>query len=85
MHTTHHAQERMAQRGISRDMVEYVLTNGTPEKDRIIIGRKNALRILESLQEEQRLLMKIVDKGGVVVVADGNAFITTYNCQGRFH
>lgn len=85
MHTTHHAQERMAQRGISRDMVEYVLTNGTPERDRVIIGRKEALRILGTLQEEQRLLKKILDKGGVVVVADGDAFITTYNCQGRFN
>ena len=85
MHTTHHAQVRMAQRGINKDMVEYVLTNGTPEKDRVILARKDALRILESLQEEQRLLKKILDKGGVVVVADGDAFITTYNCQRRAH
>lgn len=85
MHTTHHAQERMAQRGISRDMVEYVLANGTPEHDRVIMGRKEALRMLEVLHDEQRLLKKILDKGGVVVVADGNAVITTYNCQGKAH
>lgn len=85
MRTTNHAQERMSQRGISRDMVEYVLTNGTPKRDKVVMGKKGALRMLEVLQEEQRLLKKILDKGGVVVVADGNAVITTYNCQGRAH
>ncbi len=83
MHSTHHVQERMAKRGISRDMVNYVLTNGKPDRDKIIMGKKEALRILEALQEEQRLLKKILDKGGVVVVADGDTVITTYNCQSR--
>lgn len=83
MHSTHHSQVRMAQRGINRDVVEYVLTYGTPEKDKIIMGRKEALRKLEDLQEEQRLLMKILYKGGVVVVADGNTIITTYNYEAR--
>lgn len=73
----------MSQRGISRDMVEYVLAYGTPERDKVIMGRKEALQKLEALQEEQRLLKKILDKGGVVVVAEGDAIITTYNCQGR--
>ncbi len=85
MYTTHHAKERMGQRGINLDMIEYVLSHGTPEKDKVIIGKKDALRILESLQEEQRLLKKILDKGGVVVVAEGNDVITTYNCQSRAH
>lgn len=85
MHATNHAKKRMAQRGIRLDMVEYVLNNGTPDHDRIIMGRKEALRLLEALQEEQRLLKKILDKGGVVVVADGDAVITTYNCQRRAH
>lgn len=85
MHTTHHARGRMSQRGISQDMVEYVLTNGTMEQDKIIMGKKEAIRKLGILQEEQRLLKKILDKGGVVVVADNNTVITTYNCQGRTH
>lgn len=83
MQTTHHAQERMAQRGISKNMVDYVLTNGELDQDRIIIGKKDALQRLEALQAEQRLLKKILDKGGVVVVAAGDSVITTYNCQGR--
>lgn len=83
MHSTHHVRKRMAQRGISKDMVDYVLCNGKPEKDRVVMGRKEALRMLESLQRQQRLLKKILDKGGVVVVSDGDAIITTYNHYGR--
>lgn len=85
MHSTHHAQERMSQRGINQDMVEYVLAYGTPENDKIVMGKKDAIRKLQALQDEQRLLKKILDKGGVVVVADGDTVITTYNFQGRFH
>ena len=85
MNSTVHAQERMSQRGISRAMVEYVMEHGTPECDRIIMGRKDALQLLDSLQEQQRILMKILDKGGVVVVANGDRVITTYNSQRRAH
>ena len=66
-------------------MVDYVIEHGTPERDRVIMGKKDALRKLEMLQEEQRLLKKILDKGGVVVVADGETLITTYNFQHRAH
>jgi len=85
MDPTNHAKKRMAQRGISRNMVEYVLTKGIPEGERVVMDRKEALRILEDLQDEQRLLKKILDKGGVVVIADGDTLITTYNYQRRDH
>lgn len=83
MHKTHHVRQRMTQRGIKQDIVEYVLNNGMSEHDRIIIDKKEALRMLEALKDEQRLLKRILDKGGVVVVAEGNALITTYNYQCR--
>lgn len=85
MEKTYHAQKRMAQRGISRDMVEYVLTNGRSQRERVIMGKKEALHILEELQEEQRLLKKILDKGGVVLVTNGNTLITTYNYPNKVH
>ena len=85
MKSTVHAQERMQVRGISKAMVEYVIEHGTPERDRVILGRKEARLMLDGIQEQQRILMKILDKGGVVVVADGNTVITTYNCQRRAH
>ena len=85
MQTTNHCQERMSQRGVSRDMMNFVLNHGTLDKDKYILGRKEALSLLETLQSEERLLKKILDKGGVVVVASGDALITTYNCQRRRH
>jgi hypothetical protein len=79
MQQTQHIKQRMSQRGISSDMVELVLAHGIPDQDRYVLGRKEALRLLEEFQRSERLLKKILDKGGVVVVADGNALITTYN------
>lgn len=79
MQSTQHIKQRMSQRGISREMVELVLTHGIADQDRYVLGRKEALRLLEDFQRSERLLKKILDKGGVVVVADGDALITTYN------
>lgn len=79
MHATQHIQQRMSQRGVSRDMVELVLDHGRIEQDRYILGRKEASRRLEMLRRESQLLKKVLDKGGVVVVAEGDALITTYN------
>ena len=54
----------------------------------VILGKnmwiqKEAKQRIAALDNERRLLMKISDKGGVVVVADGDALITTYNCSQR--
>lgn len=83
MHTTHHCKARQSQRGISLNMVDYVLTHGALEKDKIVLGKKEAKQRLADLEREKRLLLKIADKGGVVVVAEGEALITTYNCTHR--
>ena len=83
MHTTHHCKARQSQRGISLNMVDYVLTHGVLEQDKIVIGKKEARQRLSDLEREKRLLMKIAGKGGVVVVADGETLVTTYNCSHR--
>ena len=85
MTPTRHMQQRMSQRGINRDLVEFVLTHGRPEQDRFVLNRKEALGLLESLQRDERLLKKIVDKGGLVVVADGASLLTAYNYGSREH
>ena len=85
MRTTNHAIQRMSQRGISRAMVELVLEHGTPEQDKTTLGRKEALTRLASLRREEQLLKKVIDKGGVVVVSEGDSVITTYNCERRKH
>jgi RNase P protein component len=79
--TTVHAQQRMSQRGINREMVELVLNYGRIEQDRYIIGRKEAQTLLCSFQRMEKELKKVLDKGGVVVVAKDDALITTYRCD----
>lgn len=81
MHHTKHIEKRMAQRGISKAMVDLVLNYGEEAGDKVILGQRSAKRLLE----EMRTLLKIIDKGGVTVVTQGEALITAYNFQGRGH
>ena len=81
MHKTKHIQQRMSQRGISQEMVELVLNYGVSEGDKVILNRKASARLMEAA----RTLIKILDKGGLVVVTSGDAQLTTYNYQGRGH
>ncbi len=60
-------------------MIEYVLQHGADMKDKLIFGKKLARQLLAEIRAEERLIMKILDKGGVIVVAEGDALITTYN------
>ena len=86
MHTTKHAEARQNQRGISSSMVQYALQYGKEDcESRVVFGRKDAEARLKALQEEERLVKKILDKGGVVVVAEGETIITTYNFTARHH
>jgi hypothetical protein len=75
----------MSQRGVSRDMVELVLNHGRVEQDRYVLDRKEAQERLRTIQREASLLKKVLDKGGVVVVTEGDALITTYNCDSNWH
>ncbi len=79
MHKTKHFQQRMGQRGISQAMIDLILGYGDNEGSKVVLSRKKS----EQLREALRTLMKIVDKGGLVVVAEGDAQITTYNYAGR--
>lgn len=81
MNKTMHLQQRMSQRGISRDMVDLVLGYGKAEGDKVVLSRKDSAQLLAAA----RTLSKIADKGGLVVVADGEALITTYHYTGRKH
>jgi len=61
-------------------MVELTVTYGVPVQDKYVLDRKHAKQLLEEKRRETRELMKVIDKGGVVVVEDDNAQITAYNC-----
>ncbi|QNK03772.1 DUF4258 domain-containing protein [Dyella telluris] len=79
MHTTKHFQQRMSHRGITKAMVDIVMSYGEAEGDKVVLNRRNSGRLLEAV----RTLVKILDKGGLVVVTSGDAQLTTYNYQGR--
>jgi hypothetical protein len=83
MQTTQHFQHRMSQRGVNKDMVELVLEYGTLDQDKYVLGRREATGLLELINRQARVVKKILDKGGVTVVAEDGALITTYNCTGR--
>lgn len=52
---------------------------GIPNGDKIILDRKETLKILSSLEHIKGQLLKVLDKGGVVVVEENEVGITTYN------
>ena len=85
MQTTRHIQQRMSQRGINRGIIDAVLALGRPDGDKFVMDRNEARLLLEQNQQEARVLKKILDKGGVTVVTEGDALITTYNCNNSRH
>ena len=80
MQASRHIQQRMSQRGISGKIVETVLMHGRIDQ---VLDRRGAVRLLEKLKAEEATLKKIIDKGGVVVVTEGEHMITTYNFASR--
>lgn len=79
---TKHIEKRMAQRGISQAMLDLVLRYGEEGRaGRVFLNRKSVAQLLRDYRE----LMRILDKGGVEVVVEGDALITAYNHQGREH
>lgn len=83
MHISHHADQRMNQRGISRRLMDFTLRHGRVEGNKRVLDRKESRRIIESLTEEPRLARQAMDKGGVTVVESGDTIVTAYNVGGR--
>jgi hypothetical protein len=69
----------MSQRGITGDMIELAIRFGTLDGDRIVLGRKELGRLIAEVRDIERVAMKAIDKGGVVVVEAGGNLVTTYN------
>ena len=84
MECTHHFKQRMTQRGISKRMVDLAIDYGKLESnDKYVLRQKDAVKLLSELQDSLRHLKKIIDKGGVTVVVNGESLITTYNCDNQ--
>lgn len=71
----------MSQRGISGDLVDLVLRFGRDDEDRLVLNRKDLQRLLNDIHGLKRVVVKALDKGGVVVIEADGALITTYNAS----
>ena len=78
-----HARKRMGQRGIPDRLVALTQKFGRLVGDRVILDRREARQALGELDEERALLLKAIDKGGLVVVESGDRVITTFNITER--
>jgi hypothetical protein len=78
---TKHMQARMSQRGIPGDLVNLVRQFGRDDHDRLVLGRKDLHGLLNEVRGLERLVLKALDKGGVVVVEADGALITAYNAN----
>jgi hypothetical protein len=78
---TRHMQARMSQRGIPGELVRLVRQYGRYEQDRLVLNRNDLRGLLGEARDFQRLLLKALDKGGVVVVESDGVLVTTYNAD----
>ena len=81
MHISHHAAQRMSQRGISRRLVDFAMRHGRIEGDKRVLDRNESRRLIDDLTEELRLAKRVMDKGGITIVDGGNTVITAYNLR----
>ena len=82
MKETLHINQRVRQRGITKRMIELTFEFGEVQADKIRLGSRRIKKLLKQhkvSQDLKRDLLKILDKGGLVVVASGSALITAYN------
>ena len=79
MYETLHINQRARQRGITNRMIELTLEHGVAQSDKIKLGTKRIKKLLRTHKHLKTDLLKIMDKGGLVVIVSGAAMITAYN------
>lgn len=79
MYETLHINQRVRQRGITNRMIELTLEYGIVQADKVKLGTKRIKKLLQTHRHLKADLLKIMDKGGLVVVVSGAAMITAYN------
>jgi len=79
MYETLHINQRVRQRGITNRMIELTLEYGIVQADKIKLGTRRIKKLLRTHKDIKADLLKILDKGGLIVVVSGAAMITAYN------
>jgi hypothetical protein len=61
-------------------MIDLTLEHGEfDERNRCVLTKQNAIELMSEFKDALKTLMKVIDKGGLVVVEDAGKVITTYN------
>ena len=68
----------MGQRAINQTMVDIVSEHGVLVGDKRILDSSNIDEILKSMEKMKKNLLKVRDKGGLVVVEENGVQITAY-------
>ena len=79
MITTKHCQARMSQRGLPKKLLDLVLEFGKDKGDKLILDKKATQKVIDEIDTIRKELLRIMDKGGVIVVLDNKSLITAYN------
>lgn len=81
MHKTQHFDARMNQRGITKEMVDLALAWGEVDGERITLDQKSCREIGNALKMMAKKIDLLGQKGGVVLVQENDALITTYRAN----
>ena len=79
MAKTRHIHKRMSQRGVTDRMLKLVSKFGMKSGDKRVLDRKNLDALLRNMDTLRKDLVKLRDKGGLVVIEKDDTQITTYN------
>jgi len=75
---TLHIKQRARQRGITNEMIDLTLEYGKRKGDKIRLGTRRIKELLRIHSDLKPQLLKIMDKGGLIVVFSGAVLITAY-------
>lgn len=78
MAKTRHMHQRMNQRGITQRMLQIVRDFGVCFGDKQILDRSNIDLLMNEIDQLRKDLLKVRDKGGLVVVEENGFDITAY-------
>lgn len=79
MGKTRHLQSRMSQRGIRQSLIDLTLGFGVKTTNgRVVLNKQGLQELLEQLKDMEQTVQEALNKGGIVLVSDDQALITTY-------
>lgn len=78
LNLTLHLDRRMNQRAVTRPMLDLALQHGEILGDRCVLSRKAIEARMRDLEKEMSQLRDLHQKGGIVVVVEGDTILSTW-------